>query len=64
MNKEICGFCKYSQRDSYTYDLFCNLEASPYADNYIAWDNTCRFWEGGKSINGTESEEKQSAASV
>lgn len=54
MKKEICGFCRYSMRDGYTYDLFCTLDSSQYVDNFIAWDHKCEFWEERENLNGKE----------
>lgn len=48
MKEKNCGTCQYSLRDSYTYDLVCMLEDSPYYFNFIAWDNECKFYEVDK----------------
>lgn len=45
MKEKNCGTCCFSMRDSYTYDLVCILEDSPYYANYIAWDYECRYYE-------------------
>ena len=46
MDKQICGNCKWNERENIGGDYVCVNDESDYCADWTEYDHTCDYWEG------------------